>query len=501
MLILNIFCVAKLDEYEIISIRLCDIFEVLIYIILILEILLISKILDVNLKNISKRKKIILLIVVFIIYTLLQVAWINIRKATPIYDSEHVYVIAKSMYENKLSGLNSWYLNYMERYPQQISLAFFWSVIFKIFNSTSVLPIQYINALANTLTLFGLLLITKQLEKTYNVNKYRTFFVFLAFLTLPLLANFVYGDIMSITLCVFSVYFIMKYVESKKDLWAIITSIFTAIANIIRMNNLIYFIAIIIYLILDILKPSEKNYLKKIIILVVFIIISLLPTSLVKMKFQNELNLDREATFPVYGFLYMGMEDDSARGYGWYDNGIASLGLNSPKDSKADYKNSILRRLKYLLYNPLETLKFYTKKNASMWAENTYSANYYNLSCRFGSFAKEHSFRNNENVTKYLDDIVYDSSTIICLLQKSIVVLIFAHAMGVLIKYRKNIASEVLLLVIIFMGGFFFHILWEAKSRYIIMYIVILMPLVSINISRFSNIKVKEIIKSFNKED
>lgn len=42
---------------------------------------------------------------------------------------------------------------------------------------------------------------------------------------------------------------------------------------------------------------------------------------------------------------------------------------------------------------------------------------------------------------------------------------------------NRFVNMEKLYLVIIFLGGFAFHILWEAKSRYIIPYVIILFPL------------------------
>ena len=48
----------------------------------------------------------------------------------------------------------------------------------------------------------------------------------------------------------------------------------------------------------------------------------------------------------------------------------------------------------------------------------------------------------------------------------------------------SHIVSNIIFLVTIFIGGFAFHILWEAKSRYIIPYIVILIPLASLCINQ-----------------
>ena len=51
-----------------------------------------------------------------------------------------------------------------------------------------------------------------------------------------------------------------------------------------------------------------------------------------------------------------------------------------------------------------------------------------------------------------------------------------------LLQNRKNVSLEVLLLITIFIGGFMFHTLWEGKSRYIIPYVVAIMPVAAISI-------------------
>ena len=55
----------------------------------------------------------------------------------------------------------------------------------------------------------------------------------------------------------------------------------------------------------------------------------------------------------------------------------------------------------------------------------------------------------------------------------------------VLIQNRKNISLDVLFLITIFIGGFTFHLLWEAKSRYILPYVLVLIPIASIPIQQF----------------
>ena len=105
--------------------------------------------------------------------------------------------------------------------------------------------------------------------------------------------------------------------------------------------------------------------------------------------------------------------------------------------------------------------KFYTMKIVSMWCENTYSAIHNNsIDCINIDFLRN-------PLTFY---------------QKSLLIFICLSCFVVLLQQRKNISLELLFLVTIFIGGFTFHLLWEGKSRYIIPYIVVLIPISCINI-------------------
>ena len=54
--------------------------------------------------------------------------------------------------------------------------------------------------------------------------------------------------------------------------------------------------------------------------------------------------------------------------------------------------------------------------------------------------------------------------------------IIFIGVAITIFSNRKKLDKEILLLILTFLGGFGFHILWETKSRYIIPYIIILIP-------------------------
>ena len=103
-----------------------------------------------------------------------------------------------------------------------------------------------------------------------------------------------------------------------------------------------------------------------------------------------------------------------------------------------------------------------------MWTENTYSAIRSNI-------VKE-------------NDSIENGTDILMFYQKALLLVICVCCITFLIKNRKDISLEALFLITVFIGGFAFHILWEAKSRYIIPYIVVLIPIASIKINCEANI-------------
>lgn len=474
--LLNIFSISKMNISEQLDIKLYSVIGLLTNIIIILMILLVSKFFKKRLDGLSKLIKTSILVVLLTLYAALQVYWINIRDANPAWDQLWTYETAVKIFEKDYKNV---YDAYLQLYPQQLTLATLYTVIFKIFKSTDIVILQYTNVLANIFTVLGILLITKQLGKKYNTNQYRPFIITLGFVMLPLLSTFIYGDIISIPLCLFGIYFIMKYSEKEKKYYLFLSAILIAIAYMARMNNLIYIIAMSIYLLLDLFEfknKSIKNTLMKSFFIVLFIISTILPATIIKSYWQEQMNLDKEKTILIETYLCMGM-NESSKANGWYNGDYAGLAYGDANEGKQKLREIINNRIKYFSSNIYECIKFYTLKFSSMWAENTYASVMYNHS---SAFENQNRSDGKFEMTQKLDSMLYDYENAILIQQKSLVLMIFGSTLIVLIKYRKNISKEVLLLVIIFVGGFLFHVLWEAKSRYVISYIVVLIPITSI---------------------
>lgn len=430
-------------------------------------------------KHLSKTKnKKYLFIILIIGYVLACSTFIGDKYANNA-DQLECYKMASSMY-NKTTDIfltAKSYIKYPEKkyfqlYPQNLTLSVSFYVLFKIFHSDSMVVIHLFNIFCNCTTIVFLYKIGKLLAKKYSNNITRILLYMSTFIPIIMLSNFLYGDLASIACGITSIYFMMKYFLNNEKHNFFISCIIISIGYIIRMNSVIWVIATGIYIILNMKNKSIKQKISIFIFLLLYLAISIFPANIVKNIYMNKYNLEKGKTQPIESFLYMAMQESSARSNGWYNEDVAEFAFNHREQAKVLYRHKIKQRLSYFVHNPKELFKFYFIKIASTWSENTYGK------------ARTLNFFFGKNVERFVE-----------FYQKVIFIMISSISIIFLIQNKKDISNEILLLLTIFIGGFLFHILWETKSRYILPYIVVLMPIGGMNINiKFS----KKIMQKFN---
>lgn len=448
-----------------------------------------------NEKKISSKKKYIIIGLALLVYIIIGIIWVVLRDSTPIADSMRVYEAATDIFK----GRNLTNVRYFELNPQNLSISFFFSLLFTVFHSNSLWIIKIANIIANCFTIIGLFLITKLLKKDYDINETKSLVLSLTYIPIILLVNFIYGDIISLPFSVFSIYFTMKYGKENKVYHLLISAFLMMIAVILRMNNLILVIASILYLILNLQikdksldkKEKAKKIGIKLTLMIVFIIISLVPSKIATATLQNQYDLDKKREIPATRYIAMGMQEGT-RANGWYNSETGDIAHTEKKINHEQYSDMIKERLTYFSNHILYTIKFYVKKVASMWTEPLQESIWQNLSFNFESLKKNKKFSKAEIASlEKMDAKILNNEKIMQLYLKAIIFIIFGTVILFIIQNRKQISNEAILLLLVFLGGFFFHILWEGKSRYIIPYLIILIPLASIKIKE---VKIKKIL-------
>lgn len=428
--------------------------------------------------NFTKKTKIILLVCAIILYIIVNVLWIQTTKVEPVADQKVVHELAQKIANGEEEQLKK--SEYLERNPQQIGTSYFIATIYNIFNSTNHQIIQYINVLCNIVSIIFMYLIMKQFLKEYKFNTWIYFIISFTFMPLILLSTFVYGDYIGLMLSCVGIYMIMKYADKQKVRYLFVSAMLLALSYIVKSNYLIFVLAIIIYLVLDFLKKKDW---KKILFIALFILITLLPNTILKNVISNKLELDKNRSIPTSAYIYMGMNEGS-RSNGWY-NQTMDYAWTNIDDARTHYPERIKERVTELVESPLYTVKFYAKKVISMWTEVQFGSIWYNLPFQANNHEEFLNLMSEDSV--FLSVCQGKVNSMLEIFQRAIVLLLLLGTLLAIWKNRKDINLNLILLLTIFLGGFFFHIIWEAKSRYILPYVFILIPVSIIGIEEVIN--------------
>lgn len=426
----------------------------------------------------NKKVKIALLVISIGIYVAMSILWINISRIEPVADQKVVHDVAVKIVEGNASELKGDV--YLELNSHQIGISCFLALIYKVFNSTNYHIIQYLNIICNIISIMGIYCILKKFLNKYKFNEFTYFIINFTFIPVIMLVTFVYGDYIGLALSIIAIYTIMKYTDTSKIRYLLISALLIGVSYIIKSNYLIFAIAFIVYLVLDILKEIKW---KKIVLCIVFIILTILPNTILQYTATKKIGLDTKNTIPTLAYISIGM-NEGTRECGWYSSDIIGYAWDHPEEAPEYYKEQVKRRVIELVKNPLYSIKFYAKKTVSMWAEVTFGSVWYNLPFQ----AKTHE----EYLYKMEESRTFQSisagklNDLLVIYQKALVMLILIGAFIAIWKNRKNLDNNILLFITIFIGGFLFHTIWEAKSRYVLPYLIIIIPVAVIGLQELA---------------
>lgn len=497
VLLFNIIYINNINNSEISNIERYRLIYLIASIGIALVIITISYFVQKMKINGNIKKAIIILLLV--LYACLQIIWIRHSIALPFADSEQILVIAKGFLGK--GELIPYCFMYLQYYPQQLTLSAIIALIFKICNTTNYTILQYINVICNIFTILGLYAIVRSFSEKYKINKVLFFMITLTFIPIILLATFVYGDFIGLAFVIWAVYSAMQYTKKKQKRYVVIAGILMLIACLVRMNYFIFAIAIVLYWLIDLLEQPNRDS-KKIFIfiglVILFVVITIVPNNIIKNIYKQKYDLNSDKAFSTIPYLYMGMMEGE-RGNGWYNAEVGDMvyHLMCDEDEEAEKMNEscvtdFKSRIKFFIENPIYTIKFYSKKIVSIWSEPTMEFGFYNSTYPEGTNLEEHKL-----VKEVIEGKTY---RVLQIYQKGLTILILAGSIVAIFLNRKKLDKDIVLLCLIFLGGFTFHLLWEAKSRYMIPYFVILIPITSNGVGEGVEILKTKIEKQIKKK-
>ncbi len=464
-----IFTYYYTDQYfgnkEVVNLRVDNILLNIIGVIIFLAVIGVIK------KIIEKIPNKIVIIVTTILIMLISTGIVFFIKFTPRADQEYVVYAATEFMKGTYDWLDLG--NYLHRFPYQLGFVYLIEIIFRLFNSQSPLLLQCMNVICIGVIVILLYNFTNKMFKDKNTNKVFCILM-LGFLPLMFFSTFVYGNIIGLMFSLMAMLFILIYRENRKIRYLIFSGVSIGIAIVLKSNYQIFLIGMIMLLLLDFLQNKDKRIFVGIILSVICVVVF---PKLVYLYTEKRTGKEVTEGVPMISYIQMGLKDGDGQGKmaGWYDGSVVEIYEENQGDSKkaAQISMDILKDiLKDFANHPTKMIKVLAEKIGTSWLEPNYQTIWTNKPPQ-NSNEMPDEIKNNKILFSFF---VGTLSKVYTGYNNIYQIIIFFSAGLCLIVNFKKITVEKVSLIIMVIGGFLLHLIWETKAYYVLPYYLLLVP-------------------------
>ncbi|MCR4897568.1 MAG: glycosyltransferase family 39 protein [Lachnospiraceae bacterium] len=409
------------------------------------------------------------------VYALVLLLWIALLQMPLIPDDTGLcYSSAEAIFLNNFTDY-AFAKDYLARCPQQLGIVSIDLLGMRLMGDRADLFFQGINAALLVLAYLAGERLTARLSERFDNPLPELLWLVFGLLNAPAICyvNYLYGEVACLSTMVICTWALMEYLQSRKMGWLAVLLPVTAVGVLLRMNTLVFVIAAVLVLLLQAFLDKRPAHL-----VVVFLLVAsaLLPSPLLRSVYDRNPELSFPGGIPNSLYIAMGLHD-SWVGPGWYDDSNRTVYLETDGDlaqcreiARADISAAMDRYKE----DPAYAKDFFYRKVLTQWAEASYGSIFCCLYC--GS--------ENEKVAGFVNELVYGKAngpyrTFLSLFQGILYAGMFLGAVFEFLELltgRREPDPVRILPWLALLGGFLFSILWEAKSRYVMEYVVLLIP-------------------------
>lgn len=384
---------------------------------------------------------------------------------SPIDDQLQVYgaamLFAKGIYANLIPG------GYIEMYPQQLGYTMYLQLLFKILGRENFRDAQIINCFIIGAIHYNISGLSEQMTDNRKILRL-TEVLSILFLPLFLLCCWVYGDLPFFLLELLAARCLLHMSKEssingklRKYLLPCEMVFFLSVALVLRKNAWIFILAVFVGLCFYAAGTKKKIFA---VVAILSICIPAWVGGAVKTYYEQASGYEINGV-PSMMWIAMGMTEGHSKP-GWFFNYMVPIYYETECDQKKSEEaavEQIKSRLAYFKENPLYAVSFYKRKIATQWNAPFWGTEKL-LEADEGSpltGISLYAFEAKENVRIFLSvwqNILYIGALLYC----------------IYIGERKTVLENIG--IIYFLGGFLFSILWEGNSRYVLPYVLVLIP-------------------------
>ena len=384
----------------------------------------------------------------------------------PFGDSDLVIDAAKRFAAGDFSPLETEYFN---RVSYQLGICLPLEIIARLLPGLDLnLVMQALNCLMSAALMALLCRMAGELSDDEGASR-AAMLLYLLFLPMMMFNMFVYGVLPMLLLCVLAMGCFVRYTKTGGRRFGLLYALLIGVAAVLKPNAMIVMLALAICAGIHALERKD-GFLLLCAALSALLCVAL-PAGVVRLyEWRGGVTLASDTSMLLR--LAMGMQD-SVVAAGWYNGMISDYWPASvtPEMEKAAALQMLAGSLREFAADPAGAWAFFREKFLTQWAEPSCDMLWYGAICpkggRFNGLAHL-IFRDGSPVRAALEDYMN-------VFQQAAYVLALTGTLGMLRDKRTGAAQ--LMLPVTILGGFLYHMLFEAKSQYIYPYMLLLLPL------------------------
>ena len=284
------------------------------------------------------------------------------------------------------------------------------------------------------------------------------------FAPLSLYISFIYGTLPGLLLALLAIRLELGYFRGGNWTQALLSALSIVFAVLLKSNYLIFMVAMLIYAAVEIFRTKKARKLA----LVIFIALFYVAQAKIPLQIFAQM---RGAGVPegvsTWAWVTMGLQEGDNPG--WYNGYTLDTLIGSAFDTHTQeiwVKEDLKNRIEEFTEDLDMARDFFVRKTASQWNEPSFESvcilQGKGINSESGWPRHIISEQGNYKLTSCLNYLHF--------------VILSGALLYMLLCSKSEHYFDSLILPMIFIGGFMFHLVWEAKGQYTLPYFVLLLP-------------------------
>ena len=360
---------------------------------------------------------------------------------------------------------------YMDMYPHQYPLSYFYELLFSVTGAWNYRSIQYVQAFFAGIISYSGFHLCHELFKNEKADIIVSC-LFIMCLPLYFYIPFVYGEIPSIAFLLLSLWMLTVFMKKKKIVYGVLFGICMVLSMLFRKHSMIFLIAAVLILLV---YAWKENRISCIFTGLGTILLYVLCIQLIYANVQYRTGFEVRKGIPAVAFVTMGMTENEGgpgrfNGYNQYIYGAAEF--DSKKAAELS-KYDLSVRMNEFKEDPAVFVEFMKMKMMNQWDDPTFEGIV--ITDSFEDEGSLNPLRDSIYYGKWYDHLVEFMDHYQFLIYFSVLILF------VFLIFKKVQLYQLVLFVGIF-GEFLFSMVWEAKGRYIFPCFICMIPMAGVGI-------------------